>query len=94
MAKYEDLSRRGLIKLNKDFDAENDGALMHFLAENGDNYEDIRPVEAIIDRVDQAAETVSKAGYRIKSVIGKEGSNLLESVIGAIADVADIAMPS
>lgn len=91
MAKgYEDLSRRGLIELNKDFDVENDGALMKFLAENGDNYEDIRPIESIIDRVDQVAETVSNAGYKIKSVIGKEGGNLLESVIGAIADAADI----
>ena len=38
---YEDLSRRALIKLNKDFDQENDAKLLEYLTENGEKYESI-----------------------------------------------------
>lgn len=90
---YADLSRRGLIQLNKDFDEDNDGKLLQYLSENGEKYEDIRPIEAIIDRADQACEIIGDSGRKIKAVISGEGGKLIDNVIDVICDIADIAMP-
>ena len=94
MAKgYEDLSRRGLIQLNKDFDQDHDGELLHYLSENSDKYEGIRPIEAIIDRADQASEIIGDTGRKIKTIVADEGGKLLEGVIDAISDIADMITP-
>lgn len=90
---YADLSRRGLIQLNKDFDEDNDGKLLQYLSENGEKYEDIRPIESIIDRADQASEIIGNSGRKIKAVISGEGGKLIDNVVDVICDIADIAMP-
>lgn len=95
MAKtYEDLSRRALIQLGHDYDDNNDGALLQYLTEHSDEYEKIRPVEAIINRMDQAVSTISKSGYKIKKTIGIEGGNIVEKAIDTVSDVADIISDS
>lgn len=87
---YKDLSRRGLIQLGTDFDAENDGALLEYLTENGDKYEDIRPIESIIDRADQVSEIIGNSGRKIMAVLdGNNEGDLLDKVIDTISNIAD-----
>lgn len=87
---YEDLSRRGLIKLNKDFDQENDAKLLQYLTEHGDKYENIRPVESVIDRVDKVAAAFSNSKSSIKRVIVRETDKLLDRVINTISGTANM----
>ena len=88
---YEDLSRKGLIKLGHDFDRDNDGALQHYLAEHGDNYQNIRPVESVIERVDQIVETVSAPIRRVKkSAEENDCKKTVVAVLDAVADNADV----
>lgn len=88
---YNDLSRRGLIKLGMDYDAENNGALLEYLTANGDKYEDIRPVEKIIERADQVSEIAGNAGRKIMAVLGGGDGDILDDVIDTIAsDIADV----
>ena len=59
MAKgYEDLSRKALIKLNKDFDKKSGGELHKFLSENDDKYEEITPVELFAESISDAVESI------------------------------------
>lgn len=88
---YNDLSRRGLIKLGMDYDAENEGALLDYLTKNGDKYEDIRPVEKIIERADQVSEIAGNAGRKIMAVLGGGDGDILDDVIDTItSDIADV----
>lgn len=87
---YEDLSRRGLIHLGHDFDADNGGALQHYLAEHADEYENIRPVEAVIERADQIVETVSVPVRAIKeAVMDKDCRNVATTIFNTIVDNKD-----
>lgn len=78
---YEDLSRRALIKLNKDFDQENDAKLLEYLTENGEKYESIRPIEVVVDRLDQVVDTVSNSGIKVKDTLVRETTRVLDSFI-------------
>lgn len=89
MAKgYECLSRRALIQLNKDYDAENDEALLKYLQAHLDNYEEIRAVEKISDSVDNAASTLKKSSAVIKTALAKEGDKLIESALDIVNTTA------
>lgn len=88
MAKgYEDLSRRGLIQLNKDFDQDNDAMLLHYLEENDQNYENIRPVEKVIDGADRLKGTFSGAGKIVKTVLLHQTDRVVDKVLGSLANV-------
>ena len=88
---YEDLSRRGLIRLNHDFDAEHGGVLHQYLSEHGDEYENIRPVENVINRVDQIVETVSSSTRGIREAFKHaDGKKVAVSVLDAVVDNADV----
>lgn len=103
MAKtYEDISRRGLIKLGHDFDRDNEAALQRYLAENGDNYENIRTAEKVIVRADQIGETVKEAASKlrtaasgssgiVKKIVIKEADKFLDTVIDAVVNTANMA---
>lgn len=82
---YEDLSRRALIKLSKDFDQENDTKLLEYLTENGEKYEDIRPIEVVVDRLDQVVDTVSNSGIRVKDTLVRETTRVLDSFIDNVS---------
>ena len=86
--RYEDLSRRALIKLGGDFDSENDAALLQYLTENGDKYEGVRPVEKVIARVDQVKDALCGSSSSIKQVINKEADKVLDTVIDALSTAA------
>ena len=84
---YQDLSRRGLIKLNTDFDAENGNKLHDYLSENESNYEGIRPVEKIIERCDEIKDTVTGSGNALKAGIMKGVDNVLDKVINSLTSM-------
>lgn len=102
MAKtYEDISRRGLIKLGHDFDQVNDAALQRYLAENSEQYENIRPAEKVIVRADQIGDTMKEAAGKIrtamsgsggivKKIIIKEADKLLDTVIDTVVNTANM----
>lgn len=88
MAKgYEDLSRRGLIQLNKDFDQDNDAALLQYLTENDQKYENIRPVEKAIEGADKLKGAFSGAGTVVKNVLLHQADKVVDKVLGSLAGV-------
>lgn len=92
MAKgYEDLSRRALIKLGKDFDQENDAALMQYLAEHGNEYENIRFVEKCMVKADTIAQSLKGSKSIIKDVLISQSDKIIDTVVNAVVTVADDA---
>lgn len=88
---YEDLSRRGLIKLSHDFDQENNGALLQYLAEHGDEYENIRPVEKVVERTDQIIQTVSTTTKGIREALAdRDTKDITMAVLDCVIDNADV----
>ena len=85
--RYEDLSRRGLIQLNNDFDQANDAALLHYLTENDQNYEGIRPVEKAIEGADRLKGAFSGAGKVVKNVLIHQADKVVDKVLGSLAGV-------
>lgn len=88
---YTDLSRRALIKLNQDFDQENDASLLQYLTENDKKYEGIRPMESVIDRADQIKETLSGSKNSIKDMLSEQADKVLDSVIKSLSSISDIS---
>ena len=88
---YTDLSRRGLIKLASDYDQNNDAKLMQYFTENDKKYEGIRPMESVIERLDQVKETITESGSAIKSVCIQQADKMIDSVIDALTNAANIA---
>ena len=87
---YEDLSRRALIKLGHDYDQESDAALLGFLTENGEEYENVRPIEKVIERVDNLKETAAESGSVIKQTLISESDKVLDKVIDILTNTADM----
>lgn len=92
MKEYKDLSRRALIKLGNDFDKEHDGELMQYLNDHPDDYEDIRPIETIVQRTDQLVETVSASCIGTKITVNKAANAMINKAADlAIENVGKIA---
>ena len=88
MAKgYEDLSRRALIKLGKDYDQETDAALLQYLTDHCDEYEDVRMVEKAIEKADSLTQSVKNTGSTLKNVVAKEASKIIDSVMDTLTDM-------
>ena len=88
---YEDLSRRGLIKLDHDFDKQNNGALSKYLAKHEDEYEDIRPVEKVIDCCDTAVASIKRSISCVKaSMEADDHPKGAVKVLNAVADNTDV----
>lgn len=86
---YEDLSRRALIKLGKDYDQVSDAALLQYLTDHNGEYEGIRPVEKVIARVDQVKDTISGSSSIIKKTLADEADRVLDTVINTLSEVAE-----
>ena len=71
---YAELSRRALIKLNNDFDKDNDDALKSYLADalEADEaaYEKVRPVEMAIEAVDNGTEIAESVIEDVSKLFG------------------------
>lgn len=85
---YKDLSRRALIKLNNNFDKENDGILHNYLDDHQEDYEKARPVEALIEKVD---DTKSAIASRSKSVVNQLLSRELDKVMNNVLEALEQA---
>lgn len=92
MAKgYEDLSRRALIKLGKDYDQENEAALLNYLADHSDEYENIRFVEKCMVKADNVAQSLRGSKSVIKDVLISQSDKILDTVVSAVISVSDDA---
>ena len=85
---YECLSRRALIQLNKDYDAENDEALLKYLQAHIDEYEKIRTVERISNSIDDAAKTLKDSKTVFKQAVSRGSNKLIESALDALNNTA------
>ena len=86
---YEDLSRRALVQLGKDYDADNNAHLLGYLQENDPKYEGIRPVEKVIQRTDEVKQVMSEAGITVKNVVMRQVDKVLDCVIDAVKHTAN-----
>ena len=84
-ASYEDKSRRALIQLGKDFDAENDAQLLSYLQEHDEEYEGI---EKVIQRTDEVKQVMQDAGVTVKNVVMRQIDRVLDCVVDAVKNTA------
>lgn len=82
---YRNLSRRALIKLNNDYDVENQNALKTFLNEHSDEYEMIRPIEKVTEKTDELTEVVSAKFNEFKDKAMDKIDTLFDSTISSVA---------
>lgn len=88
MAKgYESLSRRALIKLGEDYDADHDGELISYLTKNSDKYESIRPVEGIISRLDSIRDYTDSS---IKHLVSDQADKMLNNIVETVSDLIGV----
>lgn len=81
MSNYHELSRRGLIKLNEDFDLNHNNELKGYLLDSRDRYEDIRPHEALVAKMDDAAEKAKARGGVVSDIVIKKLDKIFDKVM-------------
>lgn len=86
MSNYNELSRRGLIKLNNDFDTANNNALKEFLNNSEDVYEGIRPHEHMIEKLDETAERVKIQGGIVSTAVIKRMDKIFDHVMDKLSE--------
>ena len=86
MAQYNELSRRGLIKLNHDFDDTNDNALHEFLNGAQEPYEAIRPFEQIAQRVDELSGVLKDKGDTVSQSMMDRVNHVFDGVVKSLVD--------
>ena len=86
MSNYNELSRRGLIKLNNDFDIANDNALKEFLNSSSEGYEAIRPHEQMIEKMDETIDRVKIQGGIVSSALVKRMDKVFDRLMDKISD--------
>lgn len=90
---YQDLSRRALIALNKDYDADNNQKLKGYFdkVDPEKHYEGIRPIESMTDKVDQIASTITENGGAIKKAALDAATSTLDKVIDTVGQIINSA---
>lgn len=86
MSEYKEISRRGLIKLNTDYDKANDNSLHKFLNEPGREYEEIRPFEQISERLDEVAMVFEDKTDAVSQAMMNRVNHVFDNVVNAITD--------
>lgn len=86
---YEELSRRGLIKLNRDYDVESNNALKEFLNNSQTVYEPIRPIEQVIDKIDKTTEAMEARGSAVSDAIMDRVNHVFDTIIGDLTSEAN-----
>lgn len=86
---YNDYSRRGLVAMNKMFDADNDQMLSGYVSEveeaNAEKFEQIRPIEKMIDTIDRASDSVKKSGDTVSQAVADRIDSLFEGVVNQLS---------
>lgn len=89
MAAYKDLSRRGLIRLNRDYDDKSDNALFDFYQEHSDEYEGVRPFEQIVERVDELSDKLKDKKDTVSESMMSRIDSVFDGVVKALFDEED-----
>lgn len=84
---YEDLSRRALIKLDHDYDDAEGEALKKYLEEHDEEYEGIRTIEAVTEKMDELGQKVSESGSAVKKLAMKELNKVVDHLIDSIEEI-------
>ena len=88
---YEDLSRRALIKLDRDFDQEHDAELLAYLTKHSDNYENKRPIEKLVEGIDNIGTKSSELANTLLNLVDQRTNDLLDDIIQQVLDSANDA---
>lgn len=90
MSSYRELSRRGLINMCMDYDAQNKNQLNAFLQKHDGAYESIRAGELILEKTDQVTSAVCERFDRFKKdAIANEDAKvnkLISKLAGGVVD--------
>lgn len=88
MANYNEISRRGLIKLNTDFDHANDNQLKDYFdacETDGKHYERIRPHEQIIERLDEVTGALEGRVDAVSKSMLERTNRVFDTLIDSIS---------
>ena len=86
MSNYNELSRRGLIKLNNEFDIAHNNELKEFLNNSIDGYEGIRPHEQMIEKLDETTEKVKIQGGVVSSAVIKRIDKVFDRMMDKLQE--------
>ena len=89
--KYDDLSRRGLIKLNNQYDNDNNNQLKEY-AENIDSInpiERIRPYEEVAQKIDNLSEAMQHKGGQVSRAMLDRVNHMFDAIVESMKDEAD-----
>ena len=81
MPNYNDISRRGLIELNNDFDKKSDNALYNFLNNSEKDYEEIRPYERVAEKLDEVTEAIQAKGGIISNAMVDRVNHIFDNMV-------------
>lgn len=87
---YNDISRRGLIKLNGDFDEANDGKLQEFLDGKGEgSYEGVKQYETVLEKLTTSIETAKSTGNTVTSLAVQRAEKILDDLTSSMLEEVD-----
>lgn len=89
MSIYNELSRRGLIKLNNDFDITHNNELKDFLNNSTEVYEGIRPHEKMVEELDNTTEKVKIQGGVVASAVIKRVDKVFDRLMNKLQNEID-----
>ena len=92
MPSYNELSRRGLIKLGNDYDVANNNGLKDFLNNASGGYESVRPHEQMIEKLDEAAEKVKIQGGVVSTAMVRKVDKVFDRMMGKLQKEIDRAV--
>ena len=81
---YNDLSRKSLIRLAKDFDAKSGNGLKEYFLDNIEYYEKARPIEILIDKMDDLTEVVKEGRKAVSSMASDDANKIIDSVTKSV----------
>ena len=88
MANYNEISRRGLIKLNTDFDHHSNNQLKDYFdacETDGKQYERIRPHEQIIERLDEVTAALEGRADAVSKNMLERANRVFDSLVDSIS---------
>ena len=84
---YNEISRRGLIRMSHEYDQASNNALKEFLNEH--EYESIRPFEQIAQRADEVSAILSEKTDEVSKSMSDRVNSVFDSIVKALTDEVD-----
>ena len=87
---YNNISRRGLIKLNGDFDEANDGKLQEFLNGKGEgSYEEVKRYERVFEKLQGSIDTAKAVSDTVSTMAVERAEKIIDKITSSVLDEVD-----